>query len=164
MTNHSEWLETNNNQMTLYPVNMAGEVKTYQFISCIRVLLHVDENCHGAKLVCHDVWRTLAVFFKAWFSFINCCSQRTAVIVSPGFSNSWYNFDSTKYTALFFEHEYCVLALINLVYQSSCRLTFRSTLKQKSKASRMCCFIGSKPAIFDVKKNVMCTSEFTLKY
>ena len=36
----------------------------------LRVLLHVDEHRHGAKLVCHDVWRTLAVFFFFFFTML----------------------------------------------------------------------------------------------
>ena len=30
----------------------------------LRILLRMDENFHEAKLVCHDVWRTLAAFFS----------------------------------------------------------------------------------------------------
>ena len=50
-----------------------------------------------------------------------------------------------------------------------CRLamTFSSTflkIEAKSKAPRIRCFVGLKLDIFDVIKNVMCTSEFTLEY
>ena len=37
-------------------------------------------------------------------------------------------------------------------------------LNQKSKAFRKFCFVGLKHDIFDVIKNVMYTSGFTLKY
>ena len=68
--NHSDWLETNDNQMKpikLCPVNMAGKVRLPN--SCpvyifLRVLLHVDKHCDAAKLVCQVVWRTLAAFFQ----------------------------------------------------------------------------------------------------
>ena len=45
-------------------------------------------------------------------------------------------------------------------------MTFNSTflkLKQKSIAPRICCFVGSKPNIFDIINNVMCTNEFSFK-
>ena len=58
VTNYSEWLETNDNEMALCPMNVAGEVRLPNSCSVYifsRVLVHVDEHCHGAKLVCHDV-------------------------------------------------------------------------------------------------------------
>ena len=68
MTNHSEWLETNDNKIALCTVNIASEVRLPN--SCpvyifLWVLLHLNEHFHGAKLVFHDVWRTLAAFFNA---------------------------------------------------------------------------------------------------
>ena len=54
--------------MALCPVNMVSEVRLPNscpiYIFFLRILLYVNEHCHGAKLVCHDVWRTLATFFS----------------------------------------------------------------------------------------------------
>ena len=72
MTNHSECLETNDNQMALCPVNMAGSIRLPHSCSVyifLRILLHEDVHCHGAKLVCHDVWRTPAAFFQCLVQF-----------------------------------------------------------------------------------------------
>ena len=55
MTNHSEWLETDDNQMALCPGNMAGEVRllnscpVYGIHIFLRVLPHVNEHYHGEK-------------------------------------------------------------------------------------------------------------------
>ena len=84
-----------------------------------------------------------------------------------------YLIDPSKYTASPFEHEYCILALTDLVHLAvfmlfvvcpwlSAALFFK--LKQKIKASCTCYFFGSKRNVFDVIKNVMCRNEFTLKY
>ena len=35
----------------------------------LRVWLHVDEHYHGAKLICHYVWYTLAAFFQCLVQF-----------------------------------------------------------------------------------------------
>ena len=97
----------------------------------LRDLLHVDEHCRGAKLVGYEDWRTLSTFFDAWFSFINCCLQRTAVIDLPSFSNSWYLLyllDPTKYITSPFEHEYCILTLMDLVHP--CLLSFGDKFRQ----------------------------------
>ena len=56
--------------MALCPVNMAGEVRFSN--SCrvyifLRVLLHVDKHCHGARLFFYELCRILADFFFQCF-------------------------------------------------------------------------------------------------
>ena len=119
MTNYSEWLETNDNQMALCPVNIGRKVRLSN--SCpvyifFWVLLHLDEHFHGAKLINHDDWRTLAAFFQCLVHchqllFIaNSCDRFTRfqqLVVYHTFLNP----PNTP-----FEHEYCVLALMDLVH------------------------------------------------
>ena len=54
--------------MMVGPVNMAGEVRLPNlcilYIYFLRVPLHKDEHYHGAKLIYHDVWRTLDACFS----------------------------------------------------------------------------------------------------
>ena len=106
MTNHCEWLEKNDNQMALCSVNMAGEVRLPNscrvYIFYTGFLLHVDENCHGAKLICHD---HLAYFGR----FISMLDSVSSFVVYN--EQLWsfhpvsethgipYRLDRTKYTA-----------------------------------------------------------------
>ena len=65
MTNDSEWLETNDNQMALCPVNMELRIpNSYPVYIFLRVLLDVNEHFHRAKLVCHDICRSLVACFS----------------------------------------------------------------------------------------------------
>ena len=88
---------------------MAGEVRLPN--SCpayffLRVLLHMDGNCHGAKIVCHDDWRTVAAFFQCLFHqlfhqllFIaNNCDRFTQFLATRGMLCL---LDRTKYSITF---------------------------------------------------------------
>ena len=107
MTNHSEWLETNGNQMALIcPVNMAGEVR-------------LPNLC--------PVYIFLQVLLYTWSLFFQCLVQFYQLLFIANSYNRFTRFqqlvvdhayflDPTKYTASPLEHEYCVLALMDLLH------------------------------------------------
>ena len=83
---------TNGFQMAVCSENMAGDMRVPN--SCPVYIFFTGPTTCGRALSWSKIglsWRLAysgRFCFNAWFSFINCCLQRTVVVVSPGFSNS----------------------------------------------------------------------------
>ena len=78
----------------------------------------MDEHCHEAKLVCHDVWAYSGRFFSMLgsVSLIVVYSKQLWSFHLVSATRIPYLLDPTKCTVSPFEHEYSVLALMDLVH------------------------------------------------
>ena len=122
MTNHSEWLDTNDNQIALCPVNMAGKVRLPN--SCSAYIFFTNFTTCGRALTWSRItlsWRL--AYSGHFFSMLRSVSSMVIyskqlwsfhpVSATPG---KPYFLDPIKYIASLFEHEYFVLAMMDLVH------------------------------------------------